>query len=217
MSTFSRIISFGASITNGTELPNPNNTWASIIAQRLNVEYTCLAKSASSNAGITREMLSYQEYKQDLVLVMWTSSTRYEFRNADSWENVNPWTVRTGAQTTFAKQWYMGPGKYEYTEVATTLRDLLLAVQFLESKKLPYLFTFDNNELRNSGVWEQNDPYISSMREMIPWDNIIWFDDTGFIDWSKQNKHTFINTHPSESAHQAAADYILSNRSFNLL
>lgn len=211
MSNFSRIVSFGASITYGSELPDPACTWSSIIAQKLNVDYLCLAKPAAANSSIAREVLSYLDYSNDLVLVMWTSGTRYEFRTENGWENISPWSEQTG----FVKDWYMGPGNYEYTEVATTLRDVLLTQQFLQAMDLPYLFVFDNNELRTSHTWQSEDAYIDTMRDMIAWDNVLWFDDTGFINWSKENGYSFTNTHPGVDAHRAAADYILDKRCFS--
>lgn len=210
MSNFSRVVSFGASITYGSELPDANHTWSSIIARKLGVDYLCLAKPAAANASIAREILSYMDYSNDLVLVMWTSGTRYEFRTDNGWENISPWSDQKG----FVRDWYMGPGNFEYTEISTMLRDVLLASQFLQAMNLPYLFVFDNNELRTSATWNSKDPYIATLGDMLPWDNILWFNDTGFIDWTKQNGYSFVNTHPGVEAHQRAADYILANRDF---
>lgn len=207
MSNFSRVISFGASITYGSELPDPSNTWSSIIAKKLTASYLCLAKPAAANASIAREILSFDSYSNDVVLVMWTSATRYEFRTANGWENISPWSDQKG----FVKEWYRGPGDYEYTEVATTLRDILLAKQFLDSIEIPYLFVFDNNELRTSYTWEHCDSYIAAMANMLPWENMLWFNDTGFLEWCRDNNYPFINTHPGTEAHAAAADYILAN------
>ena len=207
MSTFSRIISFGASITYGSELPDATSTWSSIIAKRLGVDYLCLAKPAAANSSIAREILSYTDYSNDFVLVMWTSCTRYEFRTEMGWENISPWSTQSG----FTKEWYKGPGNYEYTEVVTTLRDVVLARQFLESKSIPYLFVFDNNEIRNSYTFNSSDLYIESLSNLMPWSRTVWFNNTGFLDWSRDNKYSFVNTHPGPDAHLAAANYILDN------
>lgn len=208
MSNFSRIVSFGASITYGSELPNANCTWSSIIARNLAVDYLCLAKPAASNASIARQIISYDDYSNDLVLVMWTSATRYEFRNGDTWQDISPWSEQTG----FTREWYKGPGGLEYTEVVNTLKEVILAKHFLESMGLRYLFVFDNDELRTSHTWTLPDEYIQTLKLMMPWDDIVWFDSQGFIDWSKNNGYPFTNTHPGAVAHQAAADYILANR-----
>ncbi len=211
MSNYSRVVSFGASITYGSELPDQNCTWSSIIAQKLGTEYLCLAKPAASNASIARQIISYTDYDQtDLVLVMWTSATRYEFRTETGWQDVSPWSEQTG----FVRDWYRGPGNYEYTEVVTTMKEIALATQFLEGMGLDYLFVFDNDELRNSHTWNLPDDYIQTIKLMLPWDNVQWFDNTGFLDWSKKNGCPFTNTHPGVTAHQAAADYILANRDF---
>lgn len=208
MSNYSRVISFGASITYGSELPNTNLTWSSIIAQKLNKEYLCLAKEAAANGNIARQILSYDNYQNDLILVMWTSATRYEFRNGDTWENISPWSNQTG----FTREWYKGPGGLEYTEVVNTVKEVLLATQFLDAMGLKYLFVFDNDELRTSHTWNLPDEYIQTLKLMLPWDNIMWFDETGFLNWTKNNGYPFTNTHPGAEAHAAAANYILANR-----
>ena len=78
----------------------------------------------------------YDDYDDDLVLAMWTSGTRYEFRDADSYYQITPWSEQTG----FTRAWYTGPGGYEYTEVINTVQSVLLATQFLEGMGLKYLF-----------------------------------------------------------------------------
>jgi hypothetical protein len=209
MSNYSRVVSFGASITYGSELPDQNCTWSAIIAQKLGIDYLCLAKEAASNANIARQIISYTDYNQtDLVLVMWTSATRYEFRTETGWQDISPWSEQKG----FVRDWYRGPGNYEYTEVATSMKEIALATQFLEGMGLDYLFVFDNDELRTSHTWNLDDDYIQTLKLLLPWDNTIWFDKTGFLNWTKENGYPFLNTHPGIEAHQAAADYILANR-----
>ena len=208
MSNVSRIISFGASITYGSELPDQSYTWSSIIAQKMGLDYLCLAKENAANSGIARAIISAcDEYRDDHVLAMWTSSTRYEFRVGDQWANVSPWSEQTG----FTKDWYMGPGGLEYTEVVTTMKEIVLASQFLERMKLPYTFVLDNDELRTSHTWTLPDEYIQSLKALMPWDHIVWFDNTGFLEWCRGKNYSFVNTHPGTEAHQSAAEYILTN------
>jgi hypothetical protein len=207
MSNVSRLISFGASITYGSELPDQSYTWSSIIAQKMGLNYLCLAKENAANSGIARAIISNMDhYQDDLILAMWTSSTRYEFRFGDSWENVSPWSEQTG----FTRDWYRGPGGLEYTEVVTTMKEIVLASQFLDQMKLPYTFVLDNNELRTSHTWEEPDEYIQSLKALMPWDHIVWFEDTGFLEWCQRKNYSFVNTHPGTEAHQSAAEYILS-------
>jgi hypothetical protein len=207
MSNVSRLISFGASITYGSELPDQSYTWSSIIAQKMGLDYLCLAKENAANSGIARAIISNMDhYRDDLILAMWTSSTRYEFRFDDGWENISPWSEQTG----FVKDWYRGPGGLEYTEVVTTMKEIVLASQFLDQMKLPYTFVLDNNELRTSHTWKASDEYVQSLKALMPWDHIVWFDETGFLEWCRLKNYSFVNTHPGTEAHQSAAEYILS-------
>jgi len=208
MSKISRVISFGASITYGSELPDQSCTWSSIIAQKLGMDHLCLAKENAANSGIARAIISNSKnFKHDLILAMWTSATRYEFRVGNAWENVSPWSEQTG----FTRDWYRGPGGLEYTEVVTTMKEIVLASQFLDQLKLPYAFVLDNDELRNSHTWNKPDDYIQSLKALMPWHNIVWFDDTGFLEWCRLKNYSFVNTHPGTEAHRSAAEYILVN------
>ena len=210
MSSFNRIISFGPSVVTGDFLPPETFTWANLIANKLNKPYVCLAERGAANTGILRTILSFDNYQDDLVLVMWSNSVRYEFRNEDlypnGWNQVGPIN-----DDRFSKEWFRGPGQYEYTEIYTTLRDILTAKQFLDSKKLRYLFTFDYSDLINNSFWNSNDKLINSLKTLFPYDNTLWFEGKGFTDWSKDQGYSFINTHPGAEAHKGAADYILKH------
>jgi hypothetical protein len=205
MSNFSRVISFGSSTTRGSDGVGLHQTWSAIIANKLGVSYECQAKPSCSNSKIARKILSYTEYNNDLVVVMWTSPNRYEFKTPNGWNGFTPHSKSDG----FVKAWFDGPGDLEYTEVSMTLKDIVLAQQFLKSKNLPYLFAFDNNMVIESYVYNTADGYITALKNLIDWDNFLLFDNQGLIPWSRTNNFDFIDTHPGPAAHAAAAEYIL--------
>jgi hypothetical protein len=91
------------------------------------------------------------------------------------------------------------------------MKEIILASEFLNRMELPYLFVMDNDELRTSHTWMLPDEYIQTLKSMLPWDHIKWFDNTGFLNWCKEKNYSFINTHPGTEAHQRAAEYILSS------
>ena len=167
MSSFNRIISFGPSVSTTCFLPPEALPYAYIVANKLKKSHICLAERGAANTGILRQILSYDDYKNDLVIVMWSNTVRYEFRNEDvpreghipGWYQVGPRN-----KDRFAKEWFRGPGQYEYTEVYTTLRDILTAKQFLESKNLKYLFMFDFDNLITSTVWKSGDNLINNLK-----------------------------------------------------
>jgi hypothetical protein len=207
MSNISRIVSFGSSPIGG------NMSFASIIAQQLGISYLCLAKAISSNTKITRKIITYNEYADDFVMVMWSSVNRYEFKTMEGWRN----HARMDAEksgTGFIKEWFAGPAGLEYTEIFTSLKDILLAQQFLESRQIPYIFLIDNDQIFASYTFNSDDAYIKNLKSMINWDKFLTFDNQGFMPWARSKGYEFLpplNHHPGAVAHQAAAEYILAS------
>lgn len=218
MSKITRLVSFGSSPITGADLPTTGSSFANIVAQQLGLSYLCLAKTISSNTKIARKIITYDGYDSDAVMVMWSSVNRYEFRTEQGWRNYAQMDVeRTGSG--FIKEWFAGPASLEYTEIFITLKEILLAQQFLESQQIPYVFLIDNDQVPTSYTFNSDDAYIKNLRGMINWDNFLTFDNQGFMPWSRSKGYEFIpplNHHPGQEAHGAAAEYILTNwkRSF---
>lgn len=209
MSKYNRLVAYGSSPIDGTELPNKDKSLAfsAKIAKALNVDYECRARPLSSNSKIARKILSSSYTEQDFVFAMWSAPNRYEFKTEQGWNGFTAWSDKTG----LIKEWLDGPGRLEYTEVYMSLKEIVLAQEFLRSKNLPYAFSMDNNAIRESYVFTNPDPYIASLTQLIDWNKFYFFDDKGFINWAKDNNYPFTNTHAGVEAHQAATDYILTN------
>ena len=210
MSKYNRIVAYGSSPIDGTELPgrNKNLAFPARVAQSLNLDYECRGKPLTSNTKIARKVLSGEYTNHDLVFVMYSAPNRYEFRTEQGWKNFTSWS---DAKDGIIREWLDGPGKLEYTEVHTTLKEIILVQEFLKKKNLPYLFAFDNNAIHDSFLFKEPDNYIASLKDLIEWDKFQWFNGSGFINWAKENEFPFTGTHAGVEAHQAAANYILSN------
>lgn len=213
MSTTSRLISYGSSVLYGSELPKGSLSMSAIIAQKLGLDYLCRAKPMSSNTKIARKIISYQEYQNDFVLVMWTAPNRYEFKSEHGWRGFTTYNHRDALLT----EWFNGPGGLEYTEVMTTLQAMCLAQQFLVSRGIPYLFVTDYSIVKESGTFNSNDEYITSMKNLINWDKFLYFDNEGFVPWAKKNNFEFVGTHPSTESHQEAAAIILASAMLSMV
>lgn len=61
-------------------------TWPAIIAKKLNQPLTDLSYPASSNWKIARQLQSLPITSEDIVLIGWTSPTRFEFGLADDYD-----------------------------------------------------------------------------------------------------------------------------------
>lgn len=86
----SRLITFGCSYAYGTGLPDCNNWmfnklhnlkpsklgWASLLADKLNLELVNESFPGSSNTEIMYNVLKYDYHKDDTVVIMWTHYVR---------------------------------------------------------------------------------------------------------------------------------------------
>jgi hypothetical protein len=199
----SKLIAFGSSPIMG----NPG--FPEIIAAHLGREYVDKSKPVNSNNKISRNILSYKDYGNDFILVSWTSTTRDEFRSEHGWSPVNRATVKPG--NGFEEQWYNGPGRWEYTGVSTALKTIVLTQEFLKTKQLPYLFVFDNNEIVQSMLLVDPDPYIGSLVSLIDWKKIVLFENNGFTNWCREKNYAIDGNHMTAESHQLTAEYIIEN------
>jgi len=185
---------------NKTVVPYPK-----IIADQLGIAYDSQAKPLTSNSKIARKVLSYSNYKHDMVLVSWTSTTRSEFRTEHGWMATNSNTCQSG----FEEHWYQGPGKWEYTGVSTALKEIVLVQSFLQSCSIPYVFTFDNNEITHSYLYQHPDEYLGAIIKSINWDRFVLFDGGGFVPWCEAQGYSKIQgNHFDTPAHEHAANII---------
>lgn len=209
--TYNRLLAYGSSPIDGTGLgtsKSPAKAFPCIVALKLNLIYECRAKPITSNAKIARKIISSQYTDADFVFVMFTALNRYEFKTEHGW---NGFTINSNQDVGMVREWLNGPAKLEYTEIYTTLQSIILAQSFLKKRNLPYLFSFDNNYLIDSYVFNNPDAYIAGLKESIEWDKFQWFDGSGFVNWARDTNLPFNDLHPNEEAQTVAANYVLSN------
>ena len=202
------LVTFGSSPVMG------KTSFPSIIAQRLGYDHVDCGRPATSNSKITRKILSYKNYTDSVVVAAWSSTVRHEFRTEHGWKGIDIAWYKKGSGL-FEDHWFNGPGKWEYTGVSGALKEISMAQTFLLAKQIPYLFVFDMNEIIDSFLFKNPDDYLGSMINMIDWNRFVLFDNNGFKNWARKNNFEFKDaTHPADSTHQLAADYILERFKF---
>jgi len=197
----SRLIAFGSSII------MMKNSFPELLAEQLSRDYVSRVKPTNSNHKIARMVLSQSYEPNDIVLVDWTTTIRHEFRTEKGWQGISMATYKPGCG--FEEQWYQGPGRWEYTGVSSSLKEIILAQTFLVAQNIPYVFTFDYDDIIESNLLEEPDDYIGSLKNLIDWSRVKLFDDQGFLSWCRKNNYEFDGSHPKETAHVMAADYLL--------
>jgi len=205
-----KIVSFGSSPVLHHPALQDEVPFPEIISRKLQLQYATTAKALSSNAKITRKILSYDFLPDDFALVVWTSTVRFEFRSEHGWSGFNPGTYKL--EGSFASQWYEGPGRWEYTAISIALKEIILAQTFLKQHNIPYTFIFDNNEIFESHVYNNPDNYINSLNKTIDWSQVVMFDNIySMRDWCYANKFPMTGNHADVKGQYAIADHIIKN------
>jgi hypothetical protein len=202
----SRLIAFGSSTI------EPYYSFPAQIAKSIGREYVSRAKPVSSNHKIARMVLSYDYKADDFVLIDWTTTVRYEFRTADGWMGTNPGTYKPGCG--FEEHWYQGPGQWEYPGVLSTLKQILLAQIFLSAKNISYRMTFAYDDFIKSKRLSEPDEYIGAIQNLVDWNHMMLFDDTGFLTWASRQNFVLSGGHAEQAAHDRATEYLLENFEF---
>lgn len=117
---------------------------------------------------------------------------------------------RTGVLE-FAKTFYkhVGASEKQYWETYSSLTEIIMLQQYLQLKKIPYIFSIVDESLLNNSTHLINDINIMTLYNQIDFDCWVTFpNNLGFYTWARDSKYPFATTHPLEPAHVDAAKYI---------
>jgi hypothetical protein len=174
----------------------------------------------------------------DLVLVQWSFACRYEFYfDRFGWNQIGNWHViddpeeikkefkinnpivlqhhidklnefKAQGITDFAKIFFKKIALNMYYEQYNFLSEVVMLQQYLENKKIPYMFASVNTDiLRDSSDYA--DQSFKTLEKLINKKDWMWFPkQQGFYRWAEQEKFPFGTTHPLEEAHLEAAHLV---------
>jgi hypothetical protein len=112
----------------------------------------------------------------------------------------------------FAKIFYKHVGSTAYWETYNSLTEITMLQQYLQLKKIPYIFSMVDEALLNNCTYLMNDENITTLYNQIDFDRWVTFpNNQGFYTWARDFKYPFATTHPLEPAHIDAAKYIKEN------
>lgn len=174
----------------------------------------------------------------ELVIVQWSFACRYEFYFQNfGWHQLGAWSIiddpaeikktfkmdnpivlqhhidtlkkfKELGITEFAKIFFKKIASDIYYEQYKFLSEIVMLQQYLETKKIPYMFASVNSDiLRDTAKYA--DQSIKTLENLINKDEWMWFPgQLGFYDWAFENKFPFGTTHPLEEAHIEAAHLV---------
>jgi hypothetical protein len=207
--------SFGCSFIFGTDLPDAGLgeprarpsflTWPALVAQHKSAGYRCYARPGSGNLQILERLMSQIACNEHaLYIIGWSWIDRFDYttQENDQWQTIMP--IDTGAT---AKTYYKELHS-QYRDKLTSLMCIKLAIDTLQQRGYPFIMTY-MDDLIFEKPWHTT-PALTDMQDYIR-PHLTQFDNTNFLNWSKQKGFEISQTlHPLVPAHRAAADYILN-------
>jgi hypothetical protein len=201
-----KLKSFGCSFMAGTDLVSPASTWPAIVANDLNLDYQCYARPGIGNLQIMELVLDHCQQDGAIFVINWAWIDRFDFVDVstESWHTLRPALDHTHAD------FYYRNLHSQYRDMFTNLCYIHTAIHFLISQNQRFIMTYmdyllfetvDQNWHRSRAVQVlQNKihPYLKDWQ------------GKNFLDWSRAQGYDISPAwHPQDSAHQAAADYML--------
>jgi hypothetical protein len=217
------IVSFGCSLTFGTDLPdsNPtagwptasNLTWPALISKRLDCPYLTRAKGGSGNLCISDRVSRAVHYFVDpnrFFIINWTFIDRFDFSHPTGIHfNSGPQDYITCRpnETDELSQFYYRNFHSEYRDKFTNLMYIKLTVDILQKHRVKFAMTTIDDQLW-CDRWHAPPHILEMQQEIRPY--VLDFEGRNFLDWSQHHGFDISSTgHPLVEAHQAAADVIL--------
>jgi len=212
-----KLKSFGCSFIQGSDLSDydPLNgstqTWPARLAENLGFEYQCWASAGCGNLRIAEQVLK-QLYINDqaLYVISWTWIDRFDYISVphikykhSEWQTLRPADPDPLAVNYFAQL------QSEYKDKLTSLIYVKSVVDMLHQKKQPFVMTYIDPLLLDQ-TWNNSSVTASLQNFLRPY--FTMFEDMTFLEWSRQKGYEISpKLHPLETAHKAAANYMITN------
>lgn len=206
------VYAFGDSYTFGYDLSdfdgsNPSKkTYAALIANALNTDYSCHAMGSYANNAVSRQIISNIDRMtdKDLVLTMWTFANRREFLfdGELGFRSVTPsWNHE------FSNCYYKWLDTSQSYHVAESLKEIYIAQQLLTHKNIPFVFVSAVTELSSALIYKDLRDSILPYIDTGSW--LFLEQGFGFDDWARHVLKLKYFGHPPDTAHAVLSNLIL--------
>lgn len=218
-----RIISFGCSLTRGTELDHDVSlyddiallsashlSWPALIAQKLQAEYRCFALGGSGNLCIADRVLHHlPHYPGDMFIINWTFIDRFDYSDPQGRHygngSLDYRTLTPNGDE--LSQFYYRQLHSEFRDKITSLMYMKTVLDGLIFAGAKFLMTCVD-PLLFCEKWHCP-PHTMVLQKNLK-HHIHDFQGMNFLDWARYRKFaTSESGHPLVEAHAAAAELML--------
>ena len=200
-----KVKGFGCSFVAGTDLAHQNLTWPALVAERLDLEYQCLAAAGVGNTYIQHQVLTQLKTEPCIYIINWTWIDRFDYVSCDD----NTWQSLMPAESSAHANYYYKHLHSQYRDKFASLTAIKTVRDALRSQHQRYIMTYMDGLLFET-EWH-SDAAVEFLQQDITYD-LHTFDGHTFLDWSRLHGYAESDTwHPLEAAHNAAADYAMQN------
>jgi len=198
---------------NGLRIAPSQFTWPALIARHLGRDYSCYARPGSGNLQILERVLNQVPVSNnlDLFVIGWTWTDRFDHwdANHNPGKKTTPWLTIMPVDTTDLAKTYYRDLHSEYRDKFTSLCNIKLAIDTLNQRGIPFVMTY-MDELLFDQRWHTSESVLDLQSYIKP--HMTTFEGQTFLDWSRGRGFEISPAwHPLESAHAAAADYLINH------
>jgi hypothetical protein len=208
-----KLKSFGCSFTYGSDLSDCSNfdcsliTWPALLAKNKQFEYECYAEPGIGNLQIMNSVLEQAQLNDPAVFVInWTWLDRFDYFHPvdETFLTLRP----DGDQV--EHQLYYRHFYNQYHTMLTNSAYVVAVISLLQSRGIDFFMTAQDTVLIEPVNPNWHDPRAIRLLQKTLKPYLNWFDGLSFLDWSRQQGYEISEAlHPLDTAHQAAANYML--------
>lgn len=204
------LYTYGDSFTYGWNLQNLNKNWGTVLSKKLKVGYRNYAYPGGSNWRICRELYNTRLRPNDIVIIGWTISNRFEFGKLDRtrfYNGQNKWANPKNDIQPFHQEIANRIFDPRISEFARTAYEVLSDDDWFDDMFNMLYWSVRSYLDRSKVKWFMFDTWTSNILDGMEHDNYVYSGRKNMNDYLKKRDNYHLEKgYWNESGHQKVAD-----------